>query len=281
MSAAFDRAWAVLKEDWESLGIGGYRQVSRGPDPDLAYKRPHATLPPMTAPPTFARDVATGQALAQMGLPFAPETPVLDPETNGLMTTQALAPDRSMSSVWDRNWDREQWNEMENEFFDAMGPELGGGTKTWNERGPLLEALGVSDIKPDNVGVYEGGPKVIDFETNIGHEDPVGSGDMYWGHLRALPWAHVPKEQRQEFIDRYSDKAMFDPVQSTSDPAWNQEWSRYLNTIRNLQFFNDLVENPEQRRLFEFDADADPNDARQVGVIRDTLSQMNVPRETV
>lgn len=281
MSAAFDRAWAVLKEDWESLGRGEYRQVSRGPDPGLAYKRPHATLSPTTAPPTFAPDVATGQALAQMGLPFAPETPVLDPETNRPMATQALAPRGSMLDVWNQSGgDERQWREMQNDFFQSMGPELGGGGQVWNENGPLFDAIGLTDVLPKNVGVYEDGPKVIDFETNIGHEDPVGSGDLHWRN-RALPWAHVPKEQRREFIDLYGDKTMFDPLQSTSDPAWNREWSRYLNTIRNLQFFNDLVENPEQRRLFEFDADADPNDARQVGVIRDRLSEMKVPRETV
>jgi hypothetical protein len=252
MSAAFERAWAVLKQDvFESLGAGKYRQVSRGPDPNLAYKRPKQNV----TGNLDATSIAAGRALAQMGLPFAPETPTIDPQTGGMMTTQALAPGGSMKDAWGTSGgDQDQWNETQSQFFDAMGPELGGGGMTWNERGPLLEALGAWDIRPANVGVYEGGPKVIDFENYIPLQNhPLGYGA--W-ERSALNWANVPDEQRRTFMNLYSDRSQFDPWQDLELPgardSWNEEWGRYLNSIRNLQFYTDLAENPEQTRLFEF-----------------------------
>lgn len=252
MSAAFERAWAVLKQDvFESLGTGQYRRVSRGPDPDLAYKRPKHNV----AGYLPATNIAAGRALAQMGLPFSPETPAIDPQTGGMMTTQALAPGGSMKDAWETSGgDQNQWDETQRQFFDTMGPELGGGGMTWNERGPLLEAIGAWDIRPANLGVYEDGPKVIDFENYI----PVQNHPMAnsaWD-LRALDWANVPDEQRRTFMNFYGDRSQFDPWQDLELPeardSWNREWGRYLNSLRNLQFYTDLAENPEQTRLFEF-----------------------------
>jgi len=78
-------------------------------------------------------------------------------------------------------------------------------------------------------------------------------------------------EQRRTFVDLYSDRSQFDPWDAISPETWSKEnargYGRYLNSIRALQFYNSLAEDPEQKRLFEFDPDAfgaGPDDLAQL-----------------
>ena len=64
----------------------------------------------------------------------------------------------------------------------------------------------------------------------------------------------MPDEQRRSFVNLYGDTSRFEP--------WNEARNRtgYLGTqedlyrrgLRNLQLMSDMIDNPEQRRLFEF-----------------------------
>lgn len=268
MSGAFHQAWAVLKEDF--LGSGAWRKVSRGVDPNLAYKQPHSPSVAMNPMP-----IAAGQALAQMGYPFAPETPIAPPTDDywqRTMTTQPLAQGGDLRNPKDADDYTSEKRMLERDrFLEQMG------MKDWTQdpREPLLHRLGVWDVGRRNVGLYDDGPKVIDFGVDINSREPVDSGHP-WA-LRAIEWGDVPKEKRQTFTNLYSDRSMFDPWENTKDDTWRKEeksnWQDYLQTIRNLQFFNDLLDNPEQKRLFEFDSEADPNDRYQVRTIREALAR--------
>lgn len=290
MSAAFERAWAVLKDD-NVLGEGSYRVVTRGEDPNLAYKTPseHADGPTMNPLP-----VATGQALAQMGYPFAPETPIVDPKSGRTMTTQALALDDLQSMFvglsgglypppYGQNFGDypKAYTDQRDRFFERMGWFEWPQGRDGYDVDPFLNALGLWDIRNANVGVYEDGPKVIDFGTKLPAYEPIDSGRSW--SIDAARWGDVPDEKRRTFINLFGDKSLFDPWrEGMNREDWREsgayDWGAYLQALRNLQFFNDLKENPEQRRLFEFDADADPNDWIQIEDLRRAMA-MNKKRK--
>ena len=293
----FDAAWSVLKQEipdlspqLQGLGLGAEKAVTRGPNPDLAYKRGtyNEGIHPIA--------VAAGNALSQMGYPFLPETPMaaLVPKATAVgvqrgedgrglgakrrgIVTQPL-----VSSTLDEFRDSPSYREKQQALEEALNlrepvmphrhpgsPPHSEDAKAFKRRryarritDPLLSnVVGVADLHEGNIGFRDGKPYVIDFAAaNLLAGHPLDSTVRHHWINRAGDMRRLPPEQRRTFVDLYSDRSLFDPWNAISPETWSKEnardYARYLNSIRALQFYNSLAEDPEQMRLFEFDPDA-------------------------
>ena len=304
----FDAAWSVLKQEipdlspqLQGLGVGAEKAVTRGPNPDLAYKR--GTYNEGISPIA----VAAGNALSQMGYPFLPETPMtaLVPKASAVgvqrgedgrglgakkrgIVTQPL-----VSLTLDKFRDAPSYRERQQALEEALNlrepvmPHIHPGSPPHSEdykdfhrrqyakriTDPLLsDVVGVADLHEGNIGFRDGKPYVIDFAAaNLHAGHPIGSNYGQWWLNRAGSMRRLSPEQRRTFVDLYSDRSQFDPWNAISPETWSKEnardYGRYLNSIRALQFYNSLAEDPEQKRLFEFDPDAfgaGPDDLAQL-----------------
>jgi len=293
----FDAAWSVLKQEipdlspqFQGLGSGAEKAVTRGPNPDLAYKR--GTYNEGISP----IQIAAGNALSQMGYPFLPETPMTglvpkataigvkrDEDGRGLgaerrgIVTQPL-----VSSTLDKFRDAPSYREKQQALEEALNlresvmphirpdsPPHSEGFEDFHRRqyakritDPLLsDVVGVADLHEGNIGFRDGKPYVIDFTARgLAGNHPIDSNSGDWWLNHAGSMRRLSPEQRQTFVNLYSDRSQFDPWNAISGETWRKEnardYGQYLNSIRAMQFYNSLAEDPEQKRLFEFDPDA-------------------------
>lgn len=280
-----------LSPPFQGLGAGSERAATRGPNPDLAYKRG------VYNEGVSRIAVAAGNVLSQMGYPFLPETPMtaLVPAAGGAGVMrdkdgQAMGVERRgivtqplVSLTLDKFRDAPSYREKQQAFEQALNlrepvmPHIHPGSPPHSENfkdfhrrqyakritDPLLsDVVGVTDLHEANIGFRDGKPYIIDFAAaNLHAGHPIGRklGSNWWLN-RAGSMRRLPPEQRRTFVDLYSDRSLFDPWDAISGETWRKENARdygeYLNSIRALQFYNSLAEDPEQKRLFEFDPDA-------------------------
>lgn len=266
----FDAAWSVLKAEKVSiteaespLGAGSFRQVF----PNRRDMREVIKVPSMGG--QQMTNIAAMDAMAQLGYPVMPEKPVLGYVVGGpkgitgpmAATTQpranAVVSNEMARLANDVETPHKDEIAFQHQFRDTVHHPL---IQYGPIQDPLMQAIGVDDVREANTGVFDDGMKAIDFEVrNLGaHHEPGYSGRDRWGAMPPLDkWLKVPDEQRRSFINLYGDLSRFEP--------WNEARGRggYLGTqedlyrrgLRNLQLMNDIIDNPEQRRLFEFHHD--------------------------
>lgn len=281
----FDAAWSVLKAEKVSitnaespLGAGSFRQVfPNRRNMREVIKVPHMGGQQMT-------NIAAMDAMAQLGYPVMPEKPVLGYAVGGpggiagpiAATTQpranAVVSDEMARLANDGNTSWEDQIAFQHQFRDTVHHPL---IQYGPIQDPLMQAIGVRDVREANTGVFDDGMKAIDFEvSNLGaHHEPGYSGRDRWGSMPHLDkWLKVPDEQRRSFINLYGDRSRFEP--------WNEarnahgylgvQEGLYRRGLRNLQLMNDIIDNPEQRRLYEFHDPQSPS-ARATQKWRDII----------
>jgi len=261
---AFDAAWAVLKAEKVSvsglpIGEGGFRQVfPNRRNRNEVIKLPHMGGQQMT-------NIAAMDALAQLGYPVMPETPVLayrigstlqgpypgttQPRANAVVSDEKARLSNHPDTTWDEQVD------FQNQFRDTVQHPL----ITYGPiQDPLMRAIGVRDVREANTGIYDDGMKAIDFETmNLGanKEPNYSKREGFTGMPQLDYWLKVPDEQRRSFINIYGDTSRFEPWNEARNPRTGYLGTQeelYRRGLRNLQLMNDMIDNPEQRRLYEF-----------------------------
>ena len=265
---AFDIAWSVLKADSVAvgssetpLGEGSYRQVfPNRREQNEVIKLPHMGGQQMT-------NIAAMDALAQLGYPVMPEKPVAAYKFGGVGfkgpyagTTQqranAVVYDEGLRMENDPDTTHAERVDFQNQFRDTVqNPLIAYGPI----QDPLMQAIGVSDVREGNTGVYDDGMKAIDFEVSkLGaYREPTYRGDARWAATlgRLGDWLKVPNEQRRSFVNLYGDTSRFEPWNESRDNRTGYLGTQeelYRRGLRNLQLMSDMIDNPEQRRLFEF-----------------------------
>lgn len=177
---AFDQAWSLLKEmptGDELLGQGAFRRTySKRGEPQTAIKFGG----------NYADEVATANALSQMGFPVLPEKPVVGYDRSisqyGLATEQPRidATGDGMSPTVDFD---ENDNDAIMAYNFALADAYQQGTKIPREQmmelyslerlNPLFRAMNINDIRRANVGVKfpEGFTRPEDFEGTFSDEE--------------------------------------------------------------------------------------------------------------
>jgi len=243
------------------MGEGSFRQVF----PNRRNRNEVIKLPNMGG--QQMTNIAAMDALAQLGYPVMPETPVLAYKIGGTVqgpypgTTQpranAVVSDEKarLSNDPDTTW--QEQTDFQNQFRDTVRHPL----ITYGPiQDPLMQAIGVTDVREANTGIYDDGMKAIDFEVmNLGaHREPTyDENGQKWASTmpRLKDWLKVPDEQRRSFINIYGDTSRFEPWNDARNPRTGYLGTQeelYRRGLRNLQLMNDMIDNPEQRRLFEF-----------------------------
>ena len=275
----FDAAWAVLKEDIQLtpesrdyISEGSYRSTYANPvNPGQVVKVGDKGGFNMA-------NIAASNALAQLGYPVAPETPVMV----DWQSTSTQSPSRKIAVTQPRASETagQKLSRLYTEHQGIPGPHAAIDNFRSDfedmsydmERGdPLVTAIGVGDVRRANVGVFDDEMKTIDFETRLGsHSEPLydgtGTTHPYWPDIGT--WLNVPDEQRRAFINLYGDRSIFEPWEEARSQPFGLDSGedRYRRNVRNLEFMSDVIDNPEQRRLFEFiDGDWEGDEARRFG----------------
>ena len=253
----FDAAWAVLKEDIQLtpgsrayIGEGAFRSTYANP----------ATQGEVVKVGNKAgfnmANIAASNALAQLGYPVAPETPVmvdwqstLDQNPRRMMAvTQQRAPQTAGGRLKTLQASEKEKNKFIDEY-DDFRDEL-------TRRDRLTDTIGLRDVRLANVGMFDDGMKTIDFETGLGsYGEPRYDGTgraHHWPNI--AEWLDVPDEQRRAFINLYGDRSIFEPWDEARSQPFGLDSGEdlYRRNARNLEFMSDVIDNPEQRRLFEF-----------------------------
>lgn len=274
----FDTAWVVLKEDIQLtpesrdyISEGSFRATYGNPvNPGQVVKVGDKGGFNMA-------NIAASNALAQLGYPVAPETPVMV----DWQPTSTQSPFRKIAVTQPRANETagKKLSRLYTEHAGIPGPHaaIDNFRRDFEdmsydmERGdPLVTAIGVSDVRKPNVGVFDDGMKTIDFETGLSDfKEPRydGSGSRL-SFPNIVNWLAVPDEQRRAFISLYGDRGIFEPWEEARGGPFGLDSGEpnYRRNVRNLEFMSDVIDNPEQRRLFEYiDEDWEGDEAKRFG----------------
>lgn len=247
MGEAFESAWSLLKAitDEDFIDNGAFRLVyNHGPNevvkiPTDYYGRPE-----------YYSSAAINNAMSQLGLPFATETPQIVTGEDGKPTvgyTQRKFP-RTFGRARDNevgewrdflydalrngkfNLDLDDYNELKQQGISVIGDEyrekfddllrtMGGIDKFGESTNPLIQALRIADFHEGNIGSdEEGNLSFIDFSPYI--EDEKGTNTLRGikggGMGKDLPYrfSKIPKEQRESFTNLFGDRSFFDGVRN-------------------------------------------------------------------
>lgn len=261
----FDAAWSVLKEDIQLtpetrdyIGEGSFRSTYAHPN------NPNEVVKVGNRSGFNMSNIAAMNALAQLGYPVVPETPVMSTwqgtEAHEPRPEIAVTQPRAIETLRDVQKNPELSPTEKEEMAEVFRQEVYFPMSVDGPiRDPLMRAIGIRDVRDANTGIYHDGMKTIDFETDLeAHREPTYDG---WGSWYAtMPdfpsWLHVPPEQRRAFINLYSDRSLFEPWNDARRagqlPSLSIPERYHWAGVRNLQLLNDMIDNPEQMRLFEF-----------------------------
>ena len=295
---AFDSAWSVIKQEYPLIqqdfrlpthrGEGARAAVFQPEGQEIVYKIPKpqdivrgANPPPSDGDlvvnnPLFLHEIATMNALSQLGYPIEPERPAMvrtipadwmadvsrEPRTVRALTQRAADP---MAG------DVEDYQRKRNHpGIRALRDQYGG----WGEDqdDALMRYVDAHDIRPANMGVFDGEAKILDMQSSAPSRSYANLPDS--ALLENL--MYVPDEQRRSFTELFSDKSQFDPwrtqqayqsVNDLSNRAFDKAYAEYLNQVDNLKNMSSFIDDPYQTRLEEFgDSDWEKSlyrDARQ------------------
>jgi len=306
---AFDTAWRVLKSQRElrQIGEGAFRGVYEGDNENEVIKVPRRTTPIFELSHN-----ALMNAFAQLGYPVEPEKPqILPPHKaiNSVGTAGGLAMDpvtvrpfntlghtQRRADIANKNKIAEIMDEREHDIDDdlrgAQGINLYGRKDLKDYPTPAV--FSISDLKPSNLGVFDGEIRAIDALTHRPKH-------LMREHSLRLPYrlARLPEAERRSLVNLFTDKSQFQDIadydfsQENSLPFSRREsntptgrerlktegyginyrhgkfspqtpmeqahdaYAAYLEDVRAMQLANSMVEDPYQTRLEEF---VDPNE---------------------
>lgn len=274
----FNAAWAVLKEDIhltpetrDYIGEGSFRSTYANPANQGEVVKVGDKQGFNMA------NIAASNALAQLGYPVAPETPVMiDWQSPPIHTpfrkiavTQPRA-NETASQKLSRLYTEHQGIPGPHAPIDNFRRDFENMSYDMERGDPLVTAIGVNDVRKPNIGMFDDEMKTIDFETRLAdYKEPRYDGS---GSRLSFPnienWLKVPDEQRRAFINLYGDREIFEPWTEARGGPFGLDAGEpnYRRSVRNLEFMNDVIDNPEQRRLFEYiDEDWVGDEAKQFG----------------
>ena len=229
-----DDAWLILKERKKR---GFYREATIPDDkrkPVTKVSRDKNSHP-------FANRFATlalSQALADMGEDIEPETPI-----RGGGTQQ-----RQMNQTFGRKG-RNDYGGMQNEMDVQRIKGL-----------PLMQMLGLADLKGQNIGMQDNRVKVFDpaFRTFRGHKIGQYGKPIDFQQGTVMPnirqnFKHVPADELAELTQRVKEyRPQFDVWENTgNERGWKEGMGDYTTTRDTLAYLNSLNQDPQQTDLFQ------------------------------
>lgn len=236
-----DDAWLILKERKEQ---GYYREATIPDDkrkPVTKIPRFFGSREHRYQQHPFANRFATlalSQALADMGEDIVPETPI-----RGGGVEQ-----RQMDEVFGRRG-RSDYGGMHNEMDVQRIRQL-----------PLMQMLGLADLKGQNIGMQDNRVKVFDpaFRTFRGHK--IGQYgkplDFQEGTVMSNikeNFNNVPADELAELAQRVKEyRPQFDVWEDRGNAReWKEGMGDYTTTRDTLAYLNSLNQDPQQTKLFQ------------------------------
>lgn len=238
---AMDAAWLLLKQQRRQ---GFYREAiipddKRKPVSKVSldsYRHPFANR--------FAT-LALAQSLSDMGKPIEPETPVAGGGVEQRQMDEVFGQRGRYdygNDIQQRNKNAEQINQL--------------------ERQPLMQMLGLADLKAPNIGMKDGQMTVFDpaFRTFRGHKvNQYGKPldfENYTVHRNIDEnIQNVPSKELAELTQRVKDyRPQFNVWENTGDlDSWQAGMGDYHALRDTLTYLNSLRQDPQQTKLFQYE----------------------------
>ena len=285
MSGAFDAAWLVLKEEYPLIqqdfrlpthrGEGARAAVFQPEGRENVYKIPKsqdivrgANPPPsdgnfVVDNPLSLHEIATMNALSQLGYPIEPERPAMARTIPADWMADVSREPRTVRALTQRAADRmgdaveDYLTRRKHPGILALREQYGG----WGEDqdDALMRYVSAHDIRPANMGVFGGEPKILDMQSRLPvhtrDNQPIANNSNFEQMLT------LPDEQRRSFVELFSDKSQFDPwrtqqayqsVNDLSNRAFDRAYADYVNQVNNMKNMSSFIDDPYQTRLEEF-----------------------------
>ena len=288
---AFDAAWSVIKQEYPLIqqdfklpmyrGEGARAAVFQPEGQENVYKIPKsqdtvrgANPPPSDGSfvvdnPPFLHEIATMNALSQLGYPIVPERPAMartipadwmadvprEPRTIRALTQRAA--DSMGGDAVEDYLTRRKLTRSKHPGISALSEQYGG----WgaDQDDALMRYVRAEDIRPANIGVFGGEAKILDMQSGL----PVSTWDNQpiANHTNLERMMTLPDEQRRSFVELFGDKSQFDPwrtqqayqsVNDLSNRAFDKAYAEYLNRVNNMKNMSSFIDDPYQTRLEEF-----------------------------
>lgn len=238
---AMNAAWLLLKQQRRQ---GFYREATIPSNP----REPVSKVSLDTESHPFANRFATlalSQSLADMGEPIEPETPV----------TGGGVKQRQMDEVFGRRGRYDYGNNIEQRNQNAE-------KIAQMERIPLMQMVGLADLKGPNIGMKDGQLTVFDpaFRTFRGHKvgqygKPLDFDTYRMHHNIRGSVQRVPSDELAEITQRVKDyRPQFDVWENTGDLRnWQEGMGDYHALRDTLAYLNSLRQDPQQTKLFQYE----------------------------
>tara|TARA_R100000908_G_C3717083_1_gene121366 strand:- start:131 stop:919 length:789 start_codon:yes stop_codon:yes gene_type:complete len=262
MMFAFVDAWAFLKADDSDKASGAYREATIPFDKRKPVTKVSSDLRKRPFADRFGT-LAISQALADMGKPIIPETPISDGKTEQVQ----------MDEVFGRSG-RHDYGSIndspKSKHFPHFPQQV---TNILNE--PIMGLLGLADVKGPNVGIKDRRVQIFDpsyrtfasrFKTPIDYKQGFVDSNI------TNNFPHVDADELNELTQRVKDyRPAFDVWREHGDLRnWQQQMHDYLRTSNTLSFLNSIKQDPQQKKLFEY------GDNPQYNQLVENLRQMSV-----
>ena len=259
---AFDDAWAFLKADDSDKARGMYREATIPSDKRKPVTK--VSLRPEVHP--FANRFATlalSQALADMGKPVVPETPI-----RGGKVQQA-----QMDEVFGKRGKFDYGSisdSLPTEQFPHYPQPV---SNILNE--PIMGLLGLADAKAPNMGIKDGQVQIFDPSYRTFASSFINPIDYKRGFVGGNITGNFPRvdaKELNELTQRVKDyRPAFDVWREHGDlQNWQQGMDNYIRTSNALSFLNSIKQDPQQKKLFEY------GDNPQYNQMMENLRQMSV-----
>ena len=249
---AFADAWAFLKADDSDKASGMYREATIPFDRRKPVTKVSSNLEKRPFADRFGT-LAISQALADMGKPIIPETPIRGGKTEQVQ----------MDEVFGRDYKYDYGNQSNKDELDRITED------------PLMQFLNLKDVKGANVGIKDGQVRVFDpsyglfasrYKNPIDYQRGIVSGNI------TSNFPHVDAEELNDLTQRVKDyRPAFDVWREHGDlRSWQEQMNDYLRTSNTLSFLNSIKQDPQQKKLFEY------GDNPQYNQMVENLRQMSV-----
>lgn len=249
---AFADAWTFLKALDSDKASGMYREATIPFDKRKPVTKVSSNLGERPFADRFG-SLAISQALADMGKPIIPETPIRGGKTEQVQ----------MDEVFGKRGRHDYDNKTNHDEVQNILNE------------PIMGLLGLADTKAPNVGIKDGRVQIFDpsyrtfaspYKKPIDYKRGFVSGNI------TENFPHVDAEELNELTQQVKDyRPAFDAWREHGDlRSWQQQMNDYLRTSNTLSFLNSIKQDPNQRKLFEY------GDNPQYNQMVENLRQMSV-----